>query len=143
MVVVDPLIPFGMGTTPQTENYHAPRQNTNVAETGGAGRFFATCRPVEKKTSELTLDLAVRLLKAALPRPELTVESALAIVAYHLRRNEIARRCHTKTWKQRHPGVEVTPLWKTKNTCESCESGSTATPAVELGTPEPFGRRRC
>ena len=64
--------------------------------------------------------MAVRLLKAALPRPELTVESALAIVEYHLRRNEIARRSHTKTWKQRHPGVEVKPLWTTKTTHELC-----------------------
>jgi hypothetical protein len=32
--------------------------------------------------------MAVRLLKAALPRPVLTVEAALAIVKYHLRRNE-------------------------------------------------------
>jgi hypothetical protein len=61
--------------------------------------------------------MAVRLLKAALPRPELTVEAALDIVAYHLRRNEVARRSHAKTWKRRHKGVTVKPLWKTKTTC--------------------------
>jgi len=55
--------------------------------------------------------MAVRLLKAALPRPELTVEAALAIVEYHLRRNEIAKRSHTKRWKRRHEGVDVKPLW--------------------------------
>jgi hypothetical protein len=68
----------------------------------------------------LTLDMAMRLLKAALPRPELTVEAALAIVEYHLRRNEIARRSHTKTWKQRHKGVDIKPLWKTKTTQSLC-----------------------
>ena len=64
--------------------------------------------------------MAIRLLKAALPRPELTVEAALAIVEYHLRRNEIARRSHAKTWKRRHKGVKVNPLWKTKATCSLC-----------------------
>jgi hypothetical protein len=66
------------------------------------------------------LDMAVRLLKSALPRPELTVEAALAIVEYHLRRNEIARRSHTKTWKQRHKGVDIEPLWKRKTTHTVC-----------------------
>ena len=57
--------------------------------------------------------MAVRLLKAALPRPELTVEATVAIVEYHLLRNEIARRSHAKTWKRRHKGIKVKPLWKT------------------------------
>jgi hypothetical protein len=64
--------------------------------------------------------MAVRLLKAALPRPELTVEAALAIVEYHLRRNEIARRSHVKTWKRKHKGVKVKPLWKTMTTHKRC-----------------------
>jgi hypothetical protein len=60
--------------------------------------------------------MAVRLLKAALPRAELTVEGALAIVAYYLRRNEVARRSHVKAWKKRHKGVKVKPLLKTITT---------------------------
>lgn len=63
--------------------------------------------------------MAVRLLKAALPRPELTVEAALVIVEYHRWRNEIARRSHAKTWKRRHKGVKVKPLWKPMTTCKS------------------------
>lgn len=59
-----------------------------------------------KKKSGLTLDMAVRLLKAALPRPVLTIEEAVAIVDYHLRRNEIAKRSHAKTWKERHKGAK-------------------------------------
>ena len=64
--------------------------------------------------------MAVRLLKAALPRPELTVEKALEIVEYHLRRNEVARRSHAKTWRRRHRGIKVKPLWKTKATRIAC-----------------------
>jgi SRSO17 transposase len=67
---------------------------------------------LKKKTAGLTLDMAVRLLKAALPRPELTVESALALVEYHLRRNATAKQSHAKRWRQRHPGIDVTPLTK-------------------------------
>jgi hypothetical protein len=59
-------------------------------------------------------------LKAALPQPKLTVEAALAIVEYHLHRNEIARRSHTKRWKKRHKGVKVKPLWKTIHACNLC-----------------------
>jgi hypothetical protein len=64
--------------------------------------------------------MAVRLLKAALPRPELTVAKAIDIVEYHLRRNEIARRSHAKTWKQKHIGIQVKPLWKTMTTNNLC-----------------------
>jgi hypothetical protein len=64
--------------------------------------------------------MAVRLLKAALPRPELTVEAALAIMDYHLRRNEIARHSHAKTWNELHKGVNMTPLFKTRPACNSC-----------------------
>ena len=58
------------------------------------------------------MDRAVRLLKAALPRPALMAAAALAVVEYHLRRNEITRRSHAKAWKRRHKGVKVKPLWK-------------------------------
>jgi hypothetical protein len=54
----------------------------------------------------LSLDMAVYLLKAALPRPTLTVEMALEIVEYHQRRNETAKRSHRKRWQERNPGVE-------------------------------------
>jgi hypothetical protein len=74
---------------------------------------------LQKKTSGLTLDMAVRLLKAALPRPGLTVEAALAIVEYHLRRNEVARRSHAKTWQQRHKGVTLRPLFQTRPACKA------------------------
>jgi SRSO17 transposase len=62
------------------------------------------------KKSTLSLDMAVRLLKAALPRPVLTLEEALALVEYHTRRNEAAKRSHAKRWKQTHQGVHAEPL---------------------------------
>jgi len=49
--------------------------------------------------------MAARLLRAALPRPELSLGWALALVEYHRRRNEIARASHDKTWAARHEGV--------------------------------------
>jgi hypothetical protein len=55
------------------------------------------------------LDMAVCLLRAALPRPTLTVEVALALVEYHQRRNETAKRSHAKRWRERNPGVESGP----------------------------------
>jgi hypothetical protein len=54
----------------------------------------------------LTLDRAVRLLEAALAEPSLRLPRATALVDYHLRRNEVARRSHAKTWRARHPGVK-------------------------------------
>jgi hypothetical protein len=58
----------------------------------------------------LTLDLAVRVLKAALPRPQLSPEEAIAIIDYYLERNRIAKKSHHKTWKQRHKNVTYKPL---------------------------------
>ena len=54
--------------------------------------------------------MAVRLLKAALPKRLLTLEDALAIVDYHLQRNAEAKRSHTKTWRKQHPEVNIHPL---------------------------------
>jgi hypothetical protein len=56
------------------------------------------------------LDRTVRLLEAALEEPELRLERATALVAYHLRRNGIARRSHAKTWQAKHRGVKFLRL---------------------------------
>jgi hypothetical protein len=61
---------------------------------------------VEKKSAGLTLDRAVRLLRSALARPELTVEVAIALVDYHARRNKVAKASHDKTWYAKHKGVK-------------------------------------
>ena len=57
---------------------------------------------LKKKTPELTLDMALRLVTTAVSQPRLTREDALAIVKYHLQRNRVARNSHTKSWHQRH-----------------------------------------
>ena len=58
----------------------------------------------------LTLDRTVRLLEAALEEPELKLQRAVALVDYHVRRNEVARRSHAKTWRAKHPGVKFVRL---------------------------------
>ena len=35
---------------------------------------------------------------------------AIALVDYHVRRNEVARKSHTQTWKARHPDVKFLRL---------------------------------
>jgi len=56
------------------------------------------------------LDRTVRLLQRAIEVPGLSLELAVLLVAYHIRRNEVARRSHAKTWWARHKGVKLLPL---------------------------------
>jgi hypothetical protein len=58
----------------------------------------------------LTLDRTVRLLEAALAEPELRLPRATALVDYHIRRNDVARRSHAKTWRAKHRGVKFLRL---------------------------------
>lgn len=60
---------------------------------------------LKKKTPELTLDLTLRVLRSALPRPKLTEEDALALLEYHLQRNRVAKASHRKSWLKRHNKV--------------------------------------
>jgi hypothetical protein len=48
----------------------------------------------------------VRLLRSALTEPELTVEAAIALVDYHVRRNKVAKASHDKAWHAKHEGVK-------------------------------------
>jgi hypothetical protein len=52
----------------------------------------------------------VRLLGAAFEEPELRLPRAIALVGYHVRRNEVARKSHTRTWQARHPDVKFLRL---------------------------------
>ena len=58
----------------------------------------------------MTLDRTVRLLQRAIKVPGLSLELALLLVEYHIHRNAVARRSHTKTWWARHKGVKLLPL---------------------------------
>jgi hypothetical protein len=54
--------------------------------------------------------MALHLLTAVLPREEFTEEDAIAIVVYHIRRNQTALSSHTKSWKKRHEKVDYKVL---------------------------------
>ena len=48
----------------------------------------------------------MRLLVAAFEAPGLKLPLAIALVGYHVRRNDVARKSHAKTWRSKHPGVK-------------------------------------
>jgi SRSO17 transposase len=59
---------------------------------------------------ELTLDMAVRIVRTALARPELTPGESLQIIEYHLRRNQIAHKAHRKKWLRNNKHRKLKPL---------------------------------
>jgi SRSO17 transposase len=61
-----------------------------------------TERELKRKVPELTLEMAMRLLRSALPRPQLSLEDAEELVEYHLERNRQATESHRKTWLAKH-----------------------------------------
>ena len=62
-------------------------------------------RDLKRKTPDLTLDMAMRLLQATLPRPQLTIEDAEDLIDYYRDRNKQATNSHRKMWLARHPNV--------------------------------------
>jgi SRSO17 transposase len=62
-------------------------------------------RDLKRKTPDLTLDMAMRLLQAALPCPHLTLDEAGDLIDYYRDRNDQATKSHRKTWLARHPNV--------------------------------------
>ena len=52
----------------------------------------------------------MRLLRRTIDVPGLSLGLALLLVDYHIRRNEVARRSHTKTWGARHKRMKLLPL---------------------------------
>ena len=49
-------------------------------------------------------------MEAAFEEPSLRLPRATLLVDYHVRRNEIARKSHAKTWRARHRGVKFLRL---------------------------------
>jgi hypothetical protein len=64
-----------------------------------------TRRDLRRKVPDLTIDMAMRLLRASLPRPQLTVEEAGKLIDYYRDRNEQAKDSHRKAWLAKHPTV--------------------------------------
>ena len=62
-------------------------------------------RDLKRKTPDITLDMAMRLLQAALPRPHLTLEEAGDLIDYYRDRNKQATNSHRTTWLARHPNT--------------------------------------
>jgi hypothetical protein len=67
-------------------------------------------KDLRKETPALTLDRTVRMLRAALKLRHLDEDHAVRLVEYYMRRNEIARTSHEKTWMSRRPHVKLLPL---------------------------------
>jgi SRSO17 transposase len=61
-----------------------------------------TRRDLKGKNPELTLDMALLLLRAALPRPQLSLEDAEELVEYYQERNRQAKESHRKKWLAKH-----------------------------------------
>ncbi len=61
-----------------------------------------TKRDLKRDVPELTLDMALALLRSAFAQKDLSEEHAIHLMDYHLRRNHIAHASHRKTWLIRH-----------------------------------------
>ena len=61
-----------------------------------------TSRDLKRKKPAMTLDMALRLIRAAMPRPHLSLEEAEKLVEYHQDRNDRATKSHRKTWLAKH-----------------------------------------
>lgn len=69
-----------------------------------------TKNDIQEDFPELTLPLALRLLKSAISRPTLNEADALRLTQYHLKRNAAARASHRKSWLNKHKKVKPKPL---------------------------------
>lgn len=65
-----------------------------------------TKRDLRKDVPELTLDMALRLLRSAFARPTLGPDEAIHLIEYHLERNHVAHESHRKTWLQKHQRIK-------------------------------------
>ena len=58
----------------------------------------------------MTLDRTIHLLRRAMEVPGLLLGIAIKLVKYHIDRNEIATKSHTKTWLEKHKQVKYRVL---------------------------------
>lgn len=61
-----------------------------------------TKRDVKHDIPDLTLDMAMRILRAAFAKPTLSDDEAIKLIDYHLKRNKVAHDSHRKTWLAKH-----------------------------------------
>ena len=65
-----------------------------------------TKRDLKRGEAELTIDMAIRLLRSAFGQPRLDPEEAIRLVEYHLSRNRVAYQSHRKSWLSKHKKLE-------------------------------------
>jgi len=61
-----------------------------------------TKNEVAQEIPELTLDMAVRMLRSTFARQTVTEDDAINIIEYHMRRNRVAHDSHRKSWLKKH-----------------------------------------
>jgi len=59
-------------------------------------------RDLKRGMPELTLDLALRVLRASFARPTLSEDEATDLIDYYLERNKVAHQSHRKSWLAKH-----------------------------------------
>jgi SRSO17 transposase len=69
-----------------------------------------TKRDAKQDVPELTLDLALRILRSSFARPTLSEDEAVNIIDYHLERNRVAHDSHRKSWLAKHKRLAKKPL---------------------------------
>jgi SRSO17 transposase len=61
-----------------------------------------TKRDIKHDVPDLTLDLALRVLRSTFARPTLSEDEAMNIIDYHIERNRVAHDSHRKSWLAKH-----------------------------------------
>ena len=61
-----------------------------------------TKRDVKHELPELTLDMAIRILRSAFAKPTLSDQEAIDLIDYYRERNDTAYESHRKTWLAKH-----------------------------------------
>jgi hypothetical protein len=64
-----------------------------------------TKRDVKQDIPELTLDMALQILRSAFARPALSEEEAIDLIDDHLHRNRVAHDSHRKSWLRKHKAL--------------------------------------
>lgn len=61
-----------------------------------------TKRDIQQDVPDLTLDMAMRVLRSAFARPTLSEQEAIDLIDYYRERNDVAHESHRKTWLGKH-----------------------------------------
>jgi SRSO17 transposase len=64
-----------------------------------------TRREAQSAIPDLTLDMALRIVRSVMERPTLSFEDALELIKYHSHRNSQAHKSHRKSWLDKHKRI--------------------------------------